>query len=132
MGVAGEKFAMGYFGYAYYAENMATLTAVKVDGGVGPIEPTPETISSGTYAPLSRPLMIYVTTKALARPEVKAFVDFILNEAETLVPTVKYVPLPKAAYELAAGHVKENKTGSRLQGNIIGVTIEEILKRDAN
>ena len=70
-GVAGESGGLGYFGHSYYEQNKDKLNLVKVDGGGGCIEPTTETIQSGEYKPLSRPLFMYPSTKALKRPEVE-------------------------------------------------------------
>jgi phosphate transport system substrate-binding protein len=97
-GIAGDKYAMGFFGYAYYAENTDKLKELAVDAGSGPVTPTFDTIKDGTYKPLSRLLYIYVNDKSLERPEVKAFVDFYLTQAKTLVAEVGYVPLVDADY----------------------------------
>jgi phosphate transport system substrate-binding protein len=104
-GVAGDPYALGYFGYAYYAENTDKLKLVGVDGGSGCIEPTPETVEDGTYAPLSRPLFIYVSKSALERPEVKAFVRFYLESARELVPQVGYVPLRDEMYQASLAEI---------------------------
>lgn len=99
LGVAGDKNSLGYFGYAYYAENTDKLKVVAVDGGKGCIEPSEKTINDGSYAPLSRPIFIYVNRKDLARPEVREFVRFYLENAPGLVAEVGYVPLPPAEYQ---------------------------------
>lgn len=130
MGVQGEQYSLGYFGYAYYSENSSKIKAVKVDAGKGAVEPTPETIMNGTYSPLSRPLLIYVNKKSMERPEVKAFVEYYLAQAPTLVEEVSYIPLPTAAYDLVKKHVADMKTGSKMQGSVVGMTIEELLKRE--
>ncbi|WP_243123433.1 PstS family phosphate ABC transporter substrate-binding protein [Thermaerobacter sp. FW80] len=94
-GVANDKYALGYFGFAYYVENRDKLRAVPIDGGRGPVEPTEETIASGSYTPLSRPLFIYVNNEAYrTRPEVRAFVDYYLEVVGELAPEVGYIPLP--------------------------------------
>jgi phosphate transport system substrate-binding protein len=92
-GVSQDKYALGYFGYAYYAENKGKLQLVAVDSGSGPVKPSPETVRSGTYSPLSRPLYVYVRTDAFARPEVRAFIDFYLQSAGELAADVGYVPV---------------------------------------
>jgi phosphate transport system substrate-binding protein len=92
-GVAGDAGSLGYFGYAYYAENQDKLRALEVDGGAGCVAPTPQTIETRQYAPLSHPLFIYVKKSSLARPAVREFVDFYLTVAPELVPQVGYVPL---------------------------------------
>jgi phosphate transport system substrate-binding protein len=92
-GVAGDRWALGYFGYAYYEENRNQLKLLAVDGGNGCVTPTPETINNGTYAPLSRPLFIYVSRQALERPEVRAFAEYYVEQAAALARDVGYVPL---------------------------------------
>lgn len=94
-GVAGDANALGYFGFAYFEQNQDKVRAVAVDGGDGCVEPTRETIVSGEYAPLSRPIFIYVGKDAARRPEVSAFVDFYLESVQDLVPSVGYVALPE-------------------------------------
>ncbi|GBE56136.1 phosphate-binding protein PstS precursor [archaeon BMS3Bbin16] len=98
-GIAGEKNALGYFGYAYYVENPGKLKLVKVDGGKGCILPTPTTINDGSYAPLSRPIFIYPNTKSLEKPQVKEFVKYYLTEGKALVSEVGYIPLPDSVYK---------------------------------
>ncbi|MDF2791804.1 MAG: phosphate-binding protein [Neobacillus sp.] len=98
-GVQGDKNAIGYFGYAYYAENKDTLKIVPIDGGEGPVEPTNETIESGEYSPLSRPLFTYVKNTAIKeQEEVYDFVKFLLENAATLSEDVGYVKLPEEEY----------------------------------
>lgn len=100
MGLANNVGAMGYFGFAYFHENQEQVKALGVDDGTGCVRPTMETIESGAYAPLSRPLFIYVSEQALReRPEVRAFVDFYLENGTQLVPEVGYVPLGIARYD---------------------------------
>jgi phosphate transport system substrate-binding protein len=98
-GVEGDRQSLGYFGYAYVEENQGRVKKVAVDGGSGCVVPSPETVTSGQYTPLSRPLFIYLSRQALARPEVQAFVRFYLEHAPELVPQVGYVPLDAAAYQ---------------------------------
>ncbi|MEM3086459.1 MAG: PstS family phosphate ABC transporter substrate-binding protein [Halobacteria archaeon] len=92
--IAGEPFALGYFGYAYYVENKDKLKLLAVDGGTGCVFPSVDTIEKQTYKPLSRPLFIYVKKESLGKPEVKAFVDYYLQkEQQALVRQVGYVGL---------------------------------------
>lgn len=98
-GVAGDRYALGYFGYAYYAENQDRLELLAVDGGSGCITPSPETIDDQSYTPLSRPLYVYVKTSALQRPEVAAYVRFMMNNAADLVPATGYIPLSGELYQ---------------------------------
>lgn len=99
MGIAGDKDALGYFGFAFYVVNADRLRLLAIDDGKGPVLPSQRTINDGTYTPLSRPLFIYVSKRALERPEVREFVRFYLAEAPTLVPQVGYVPLLQAIYD---------------------------------
>ena len=92
-GVAGEPGGLGYFGHSYYEQNKDQLNLVKVDGGDGCIEPTTETIQSGEYKPLSRPLFMYPSTKALKRPEVKAFLDYVLENQQAIAEASQIVPM---------------------------------------
>lgn len=95
-GVAGDKYSIGYFGLSYYEENMDKLNIVKVNG----VEPSIETVKDGSYEPLSRPLYVYVNKKSLARPEVKAFMKYYLENAKNLVGDVGYIPLEDEKYEV--------------------------------
>jgi phosphate transport system substrate-binding protein len=92
-GVSGEPGGLGYFGHSYYEQNKSKLNLVKVDGGDGCVEPTTETIQSGEYKPLSRPLFMYPSAKALQRPEVKAFMDYILENYEAIAEASQIVPM---------------------------------------
>ena len=98
-GIAGDEYAMGFFGFAYYIENEDKLKVLPVDGGNGPVAPSPTTINDGTYSPLSRPIFIYLNTASLARPEVKAFVEFYLDNAGALANEVGYIELPQSMYQ---------------------------------
>ena len=93
-GVAGDEYSLGYFGLAYYEENKQKLKLLAVDGGDGHcVKPTMETVRDNTYRPLSRPLFLYIRKSSLERPEVKAFVQFYLDQVGSLVPVVGYVPV---------------------------------------
>lgn len=131
-GIANDKHALGYVPYAYYEPNKKRLKAVAVDGGHGPVLPSRETVENGAYQPLSRPMFIYVNAKSAAKAEVKRFVEFYVTQAPTLVPQVKYVPLPREAYDLASAHFKNGKLGTAFQGaSTIGLKIEDLLRREA-
>jgi phosphate transport system substrate-binding protein len=106
-GVSGDRYALAYFGYAYYTVSAANLKLVGVDGGSGCILPSDETIEDGTYAPLSRPLFMYVKHAALSRPEVRAYVDFLLREAGTLVPSTGYHALSPEEYQETLARIAE-------------------------
>jgi len=92
-GVSGEKGGLGYFGFSYFEENQDTLKAVEIDGGDGCIAPSVEAAQSGTYKPLSRPLFIYVKKESLSRPEVAAFLRYILDNEQAIAEASQFVPL---------------------------------------
>lgn len=94
-GVEADKNALGYFGLAYYEENKEKLKLLGIDGGDGCVTPSPETVLSGQYKPLSRPLFLYVTTQALERAEVVDFLKFYLANAAALSAEVGYVATPE-------------------------------------
>jgi phosphate transport system substrate-binding protein len=100
-GIAGDKNSIGFFGLAYYEENKAKLRLVGIDNGKGSgvVLPTSETVKSNAYAPLSRPVFIYVTDAATKRAEVVDFVRFYLTNASQLVSDVGYIALPDETYK---------------------------------
>ena len=98
-GVMNSRYALGYFGYAYYSENKDKLKLLAVDGGDGCTKPSMETVRSLTYKPLSRPLFIYVRTESLEQPAVINFVKFYLKTADQLATEVGYVPVSDQAAE---------------------------------
>ena len=103
-GVSGDKYAIGYFGYSYFIENTDKLKALAVDGGAGCVEPNETTVGDGSYAPLSRPLFIYPNVgQAKERPELAAFVDYYLENADALAtdPSVGYVAVPDDVLQAA-------------------------------
>jgi phosphate transport system substrate-binding protein len=136
-GISSDAAALGFFGVAYYEENKAKLKLLGVDdgkaeNGAGCILPSAETVENGTYQPLSRPLFIYVKKSSADRPEIKAFIDFFLAQAPTLVKEVGYVPFKPDAYKLVGQRFQNRKTGSLFggKGSQVGVTIAELLKRE--
>ena len=116
-GVAGDEYALGYMGLAYYEENRDKMKLVAVDdekpgNGAGPILPTAETVRGGTYRPLSRPLFLYVSLAALAGPEVQKFAQFYLDASAPLVTEVGYVPLADAEAALVRQRFAAKITGT--------------------
>jgi phosphate transport system substrate-binding protein len=93
-GVQVDRYALGYFGFAYYLENKDQLKLLGVDGGGGCVTPSEQTVRDGSYTPLSRPLFIYVRQASLARPEMKQFVQFFLDQAATLASETGYIAVP--------------------------------------
>jgi len=92
-GVSGSKGAMGYFGLSYALENEGKVKAIEIDGGDGCVTPSTETVQSGEYKPLGRPLFVYPSDKALAKPEVKAFMEFYIANAEQIAEQAQFVPM---------------------------------------
>lgn len=130
-GISTDELALGFFGFAYYEENKDKLKLIRVDAGKGAIAPSIETVKDGTYAPLSRPIFIYVATKSLDRPEVAAFVKFYLENAPALVTEVGYIPLPDSAYGLAGDRVAKRTTGTMFgEGSHIGMTVEQMMQQE--
>ncbi len=114
-GVAGDPGALGFFGCAYYFESAEKLRAVPIVNSKTsmPVALTVAAVESGEYAPFSRPLFIYVNSKSLAKPQVKAFVDFYLARGPGLAKSVGYVQLPKEINEVIARNVAAGKTGTQ-------------------
>jgi phosphate transport system substrate-binding protein len=132
-GVASDVSALGYFGLAYYEENMGKLKAASISwkGGKA-VSPSVENAKNASYQPLSRPIFIYVNKKsAEEKGYVKRFVEFYLDNknAQKLVKEVGYVPLPEKAYDMALNNFKKRQLGTVFHGSEVGVGIEELLAR---
>ena len=92
-GVSGDKGALGYFGFSYFEENQDTLKAVEIDSGDGCVAPSVASAQDGTYTPLSRPLFVYAKEEALARPEVEAFIRYLIDNETEIAEASQFVPL---------------------------------------
>ena len=92
-GVTGEKGGLGYFGFSYFEENQDSLKALEIDAGEGCIAPSVETAQDGTYKPLSRPLFVYAKKASFKRPEVEAFIKYLLDNETQIAESSQYVPL---------------------------------------
>ena len=122
-GVAGDVNALGYFGLAYYEANTDTLNAVAIDNGDGNcVAPSPETVRDGTYAPLSRPLYVYLKAESLQRPEVQEFARFYLSQAPTLAAEVGYVASPDEAYAEDMTSLEDAISGSGMPDSATAAT----------
>ena len=133
-GVAQDVNAIGYFGYAYYAENQQRLKAVPIveKAGKPAVAPSEASVLDGSYQPLSRPIFIYVNVKSLAKPEVREFTEYYLKNSAKIAKEVKYVPLPDKAYTIGLEHIAKGKKGTVFGGkNEVGVRIDELLAREA-
>jgi len=109
-GVEGAPGGMGYAGFSYYTENEGKLKALEVDGGKGCVGPSVESAQDGTYTPLSRPLFIYPSDSALKKPEVKAFVEYYLENATGVAESVGFIPLTEE--QLEASEAAATKIGA--------------------
>ena len=133
-GVAQDLNAIGYFGYAYYAENQSRLKAVPIveKSGKPAVLPSEATVIDGTYQPLARPIFIYINAKSLAKPEVREFAEYYMKNAAKIAKEVKYVPLPAKAYTVGLDHIAKGKKGTVMGGkNEVGIRIDELLAREA-
>jgi phosphate transport system substrate-binding protein len=131
-GIARDVNSLGYFGFAYYAENKDKLKAVPIveKDGKPAVEPSERTVIDGTYQPLSRPIFIYVNTKSLARPEVKEFVQYYLTHGAKLSKEVKYVPLPDRSYKAGMERLNKMQKGTVFAGHAdVGVKIDDLFGR---
>ena len=132
-GVSRDVNSLGYFGYAYYAENSKKIRAVPIveKAGKPAVLPSMETVINGTYQPLARPIFIYISAKSLDKPEIKEFVEYYLKSAPKLVKEVKYVPLTDADYKHALENFNKKKTGTAFGGEAeVGVKVSDLLRRD--
>ena len=92
-GVEGSDGGLGYFGFSYYEQNQDNLNLISVNDGSGCVAPSQESISSGEYKPLSRPLFMYPSDKALQKPAVKAFMDYVVQNYDSIAEASQIVPM---------------------------------------
>lgn len=129
-GVASDRDALGIFGFAYYAQNADRLRAVSISVEGEPVAPTPETIGSGDYQPLSRPLFLYVNRRSADRPPVRRFVRHVLDRAPALARRAGCVALPDAAYALVRRRFEQRHVGSLYASLQPDARIIGLLERD--
>lgn len=131
-GVANEIGGIAYFGYAYYAENTKRLRPVSIVNRDGrAIVPSEQSVMDGSYNPLSRPIMIYVSAKSLDRPEVRKFVEFYMTHAAKISKEVKYVPLPDRVYANNLRIIADRRVGTIFGGhNEVGMTVDDLVNRN--
>jgi phosphate transport system substrate-binding protein len=106
-GVEGDKSGLGYFGFSYYEQNQDKLNLVGIDGGKGCVKPDAAKIQDGTYTPLSRPLFMYPKEQAMARPEVKAFMEYVLANQDTIATAAQIVGMTDAQKTKAQDELKK-------------------------
>lgn len=119
-GVAGDVGSLGFFGFAYYDAHRARVRAVPIaeHAGLPAIAPTAETIRSGAYRPLSRPVFLYVRADALTRPEVREFVSFYLHHVDGLADDGGFVALDADTRARARARFEAGVTGSVYHGAV--------------
>ena len=117
-GVSGDTYSIGYYGYAYYVENQDKVKVVPIDGGNGCVAPTDEAINNGSYAPLSRPLFIYVRADAAQQEHVSEFVRYYLSPSgQELAASVGYIPFPQEVYDLVLDKFNTGTVGTVFGGD---------------
>ena len=127
-GIAASRLALGYVPFAYLEPNRQRLKAVAIDAGNGPILPTKETVMSGQYHPLSRPIFIYVNQRSAIDSAVRQFVEYYLSQAPQFVDQIGCVPFPADAYASILAQFRKGKLGTLFAGKSpIGMTIEQFL-----
>jgi phosphate transport system substrate-binding protein len=128
-GVAADADGLGFFGYAYYQENQNKLKVVEIDSGKGCIAPSPDTIADRSYQPLSRPEFIYINKSEADRPDVTAFVEFLMNpEHQYLISEVGYVPLPESVMTRVRNRYQQRKVGSVFKsGSTLDINLHDAL-----
>lgn len=132
-GVSEDTYALGYFGYSYYEENQKELKALAIDNGSGPVMPSRETVRSGEYQPLSRPLLIYVNANSLEnKSELQEFIEYYLSQGRPSVKIVGSIPLPDEIYNLALKRMENKQTGTVFAGKTpINFKMEDLLQKEA-
>ncbi len=133
-GVKQDPNALGYLGLSYYEANQEEIKAVAIDSGDGAVLPSRETVEAGEYQPLSRPLFIYINSRAAQKNSaLKEFVEFYLEKAPEVVSQVGYVPLPEDGYQLTKIHFQRGKVGTVFEGkSAFNLTIGELLRKQAS
>jgi phosphate transport system substrate-binding protein len=132
-GIAGDEGSLGYFGFAYYEANEKKLKLLGIDNGDGkPVKPSSEVVRAGGYKPLARPLFLYLNLESLKRPEVRAFLDYVLDNSVKIVehPKVQYVAFPEELYKLAKRRMDTGKTGTAVLGVHGAANLVEVYRKD--
>ncbi len=106
-GVAGDTAGSGYFGFSYYEQNADTLNLVSVDAGNGCVAPSAETIQDGSYSPLARPLFMYPSAEAIAKPEVAGFMQYVVDNYDTIAEAAVIVPMDEQQASDAVSAVEQ-------------------------
>jgi len=126
--IADSRLALGYIPFAYLEPNRRRLKAVAIDAGKGPVLPSKDTVVSGQYQPLSRPIFIYVNQRSAVDSAVRRFVEYYLAQAPELIDQVGYVAFRREAYMSILAQFQKGRLGTSFEGKSpIGVTIEQFL-----
>ena len=134
-GISSDPNALGFFAYAYFYENQNAVqsVAIKTDDDAEGVHPDFDTINDGSYQPLARPMFYYISTDGAGREEIQQFVEFIFDDAGSLIESVGYVPLPEETYELAARRFDRQVVGTvfeHIDGAEVGLTAQDLLEAD--
>jgi phosphate transport system substrate-binding protein len=134
--VASTPGTLGFLSTSYLETHRDVLRLVGVDDedartGPGPIMPSEDTVRRGAYQPFTRPVLLYVSARALEREGVASFVRFYVDSAQRVTPKTGYVSLPPEAYRLGLVRLQARRTGSLFGGRASSVPIEELLRREA-
>jgi len=132
-GVRQDPNALGYFGLSYYEANPDQLKAIAIDSGRGPVVPSKETVERSIYQPLARPLLIYINAKAAQDSlALQEFIEFYLDNADTLVQSANYIPLTEESYYINAVTFQQGEVGTVFAGQSqFDVTIPELQRKQA-
>jgi phosphate transport system substrate-binding protein len=131
-GIANDVDAIGFISYVHASTNKDDLQTVGIDSGKGAIFPSLATVNNGTYAPLARPLFIYVSTKSFTKPNMQEFVNYYLVNANKFATKLHYIPLSTSAYAKIQQQAKELKVGSVFGGKeVVNLKVEDFTTKIA-
>ena len=105
--VQGDRYAMGYIPYSFVQEAGDAVKPLQIDGGGGCVEATLSNVQNGSYTPLGRPLFLYASDTALARPEVVAFFEFYIENQAEIAAAATYVPMNDDQVAVAQQKVRD-------------------------
>jgi len=129
--IIADPNAMGYFGFSYFKANQSKLRALAIEGPKGNVIPSLKNVQNESYQPLSRPMFIYVNSRQLSsNSDLRNFINFFMNNADSLVNKEGSIPLSKAQYLIVENKLLRNVLGSSFAGDIpVGTRLSELLNR---
>jgi phosphate transport system substrate-binding protein len=130
--VARDPQALGLVSLAYYLQNRGRLKALSVsfESGQAAVPPSLEAVVQGAYGPLARPVFLYVSARALERPEVQQFAEYYVANAARFAKDESYVPLPPTLYKKALANLQGRVKGSMWDGAMpLGLTVDALQKK---